>query len=97
MSHYRVTDVNEHASAIHHILHNQGGIDSESVANVLLFRLPSEKLIMHQASPRTVYHIDQYESVTTLLKNKLVKIFRNVSIREIPYDIRRKDGDWVLE
>jgi len=95
MSHYRVMDTDEHVSRIRHIFHNLNDIDGESLVDVLLFRLDPEKIIEHHASQGTIYHIDEYESATRLLKNKLVKIFRNVNIHEIPYDIKEKDGDWV--
>jgi hypothetical protein len=38
--------------------------------------------------------MSHYRLVTTLLKNK-VKIFRNANIREIPFDVREKDDDWI--
>ena len=95
MSHYRVTDVDEHASAIRSIFHRHIGIKGELAVNVLLFRLSPEKLMEYQASPGTIYHIDKYELNTRLLKNELTKIFRNVTIREIPYNIEEKYGGWV--
>jgi hypothetical protein len=95
MSHYRVTDVDEHASAIHSIFHRHIDIKGELAVNVLLFRLSPEKLMEYQASLGTIYHIEKYELNTRLLKNELTKIFRNVTIHEIPYDIEEKYGGWV--
>lgn len=95
MSHYRVTDVNEHASAIRSIFHSYINIDSELVVSVLLFRLSPQMLMRHQASPGNIYHMDKYELTTRLLRNELAKIFRNVTIREIPYNVGEQDGAWV--
>lgn len=95
MSHYRVTDVNEHASQIRSIFRNFMGVKIESVVTVLLFRLSLEKIMERYASAGTIYHIDKYQSATKLLKDKLMRIFPNANIREIPYEIKQKHGDWV--
>jgi len=95
VSHYRVMDANEHVCRIHSILQSCVKDGAASKVNILLFRLASDKLIDHHASLGSIYHIDKYESTTKLLKSKLVQIFPDANIQEIPYDLRKKDGDWI--
>jgi len=95
MSHYRVADVNEHVSQIRSIIDNLLDVDIESVANVLLFRLSSKKLMERSAAAGTIYHIDKYEYTTKLLKKQLMHVFPNADIREIPYESKERHGDWV--
>jgi len=95
MSHFRVTDVHEHVHQIGSILSNFSSIEAESVADVLLFRLAPQKIIEQCASPGCAYYIDRYESATKLLKDRLSEFFPRAWVREVPYDGREKDGDWI--
>ena len=97
MSHYRVTDVNEHLAAIQSILYNCIGINCgrSPVAVVLLFRLSSLALVRMHASSGTIYHIDKYEAATKALRDALAKIFPNILIREIPYNNGGMAGCWI--
>jgi len=94
VSHFRVTDVHEHVHQIGSVLCNRS-IDAESVADVLLFRLAPQKIVEHCASPGCAYYIDRYESATKLLKDRLSEFFPHACVREVPYDVREKDGDWI--
>ena len=95
MSHFRVTDVQEHVHQIGSILSNFSSIDAESVADVLLFRLAPQKILEKCASPGCAYHLNKYESATKLLKDRLSEFFPHACVREVPYDVRGKDGDWI--
>jgi len=95
MSHFRVTDVHEHVLQIGSILCNFSSIDAESVADVLLFRLAPQKIVEQCASPGCAYHLGKYESATKLLKDRLSEFFPHACVREVPYDVREKDGDWI--
>lgn len=95
MSHFRVTDVHEHVQQIGSILCNFSSIEVESVADVLLFRLAPQKIVEQCTSPGCVYHLDKYESATKLLKDILERFFPHACMREVHYDAREKDGDWI--
>jgi len=95
ISHFRVTDVHEHIHQIGSILSNFSSIDAESVADVLLFRLAPQKIVEQCASPRCAYHLGKYESATKLLKDRLSEFFRHACVREVPYHVREKNGDWI--
>jgi len=95
MSHFRVTDVHEHVHKIGSILCNFSSIEAESVADVLLFRLAPQKIVEQCASPGCAYHLDKYESATKLLKDRLSEFSPYACVREVPYDVREKDGDWL--
>ena len=97
MSHFRVTDVHEHISAIQSILYNRIGANygPSPIAIVLLFRLSLVELVRKHASSGTIYHIEKYEAATKALKDALVRIFPNALIREIPYNSGGKDGCWI--
>ena len=95
MSHFRVTDVHEHFHQIGSILGNFSSIDAESVTDILLFRLAPQKIVEQCASLGCAYHLGKYESATKLLKDRLSEFFPHACVREIPYDGREKDGDWI--
>jgi hypothetical protein len=95
MSHFRVTDVLEHVHQIGSILSNFSSIEAESVADVLLFRVAPQKIVEQCASLGCAYHLDKYESATKLLKDRLSEFFPHACVREVPYDVKEKDGDWI--
>jgi hypothetical protein len=95
VSHYQVTNTNEHVCKIRSILQSCIGASQVSEVNITLFRLAPEKIKEHHASEGNIYHVDKYESNIALLKNRLLQIFPNANISEVPYYVKKKDGDWV--
>jgi len=95
MSHFRVIDVHEHVHQIGSILCNFSSVEAESVADVLLFRLAPQKIVEQCASPGCAYYIERYESATKLLKDRLSEFFPHACVREVPYDVREKNVDWI--
>ncbi len=97
MSHFKVTNVTEHITAIQAILNDCKGASAKSFARavVLIFRLSSAQLVKVSASPGTIYHVNKYEEATRLLKEGLTTMFNRIDLQEIPYGSIGNKGCWV--
>ena len=95
MSHFRVIDVHEHVRQGGSILSDFSNIDTESVTDVLLFGLTHQKIVERCASLGCACYLDKCESTMKLLKDRLRGCFPHACVREVPYDVREKDGDWI--